>query len=224
MTIRYPAALFGALLAASALTVHASTGQINSFNASALDVSVGTVVDFTVDFGVITEGWTNGGSNPIEPAPQEGFQEWQVNWYSYEKQTLSQVWFEAGGNTFTDFPSPAPNSSYSGLWTFSLQFPTEGTFSITVNGGWTTSFESYRSNENATRDCYNIDPGGTDELSCSPWNWVYDDGGDTYTFDQSFSPLTLTVNVAAVPEPESLAMLLAGVGVLVGARRLKPRP
>lgn len=74
------------------------------------------------------------------------------------------------------------------------------------------------------RDCYNIDPGGTDELSCASWNWAYDDSGDTYTFDQSFSPMTVMVNLAAVPEPESMAMFLAGRGVLVGARRFRPRP
>lgn len=223
MTIQYPALLVGAVLAASAFTAQASNGQINSFSASATNVAAGTLVDFTVDFGVITYGWTSGGSNPIEPAPQEGFQEWHVNWYSYENETLSQVWLDAGGNTFTDYPIVLANSSHTGSWTFSILFDTPGSFDITLNGGWATSFESYHSNESATRDCYYVDPDSGGELSCSSWNWVYDDGGDTYTYDQSFSPMTVTVNVAAVPEPESLAMLLAGAGVLLGARRLKPR-
>lgn len=201
------------------VAAQAASGQINSFSASATTVTEGTSVDFTVDFGVITSGWTNGGSDPFEPPPQEGSQIWHINWYSYEHETLTQVWFDAAGNGFMDYPSVPADSSHTGSWTFSVLFPTQGSFDITLNGGWTSSIESYHSNESATRECYNIDPEGTNELSCSWWSYVYDDGGDTYTSDGTFGSQTLTINVVAVPEPSSLAMLLAGLGVLGVALR-----
>ena len=211
-----------ALLAAA--SVQAGNGQITSFGASSMSVTAGTLVDFYVGFGIDTISSSDGGSNPIEPEPVEGYQFWNVNWYSTVSETVSSVYLEAAGNSFFDSPSAPPGSGYGGGWMFSVLFPTEGSFDITVTGGWQTTVETYRSNENASRDCFNNDPGGTNEQICSSWQYQYDDGSDSYSAGGSFASQTLTIQVAAVPEPESLAMLLAGAGVLLGARRFRQRP
>lgn len=212
-----PAALLGTLLAAAPSASHAAFGQINNFGASANSVVAGTVVDFFVDFGVSTNAVTNGGSNP-EPEPAEGYQSWQVNWYNYENETLTSVWLEAGGQTYNAYPSVPAGGSYSGTWTFSILFPTEGTFDIALSGGWSHSIETYHSNESAYRDCINNDPGGTNELSCSSWTFMYDDGGDTYSGDGTFGYQNIAIQVTAVPEPESWALIVAGA-LVVGAAR-----
>lgn len=213
-----PATMLGTLLATAPSVSHAAFGQINSFGASATSITAGTVVDFSVDFGVSTNAITNGGSNP-EPEPAEGYQTWQANWYNYEHETLTSVWLEAGGQTYNAYPSVPAGGSYSGTWTFSILFPTEGTFNIAINGGWNHSIETYHSNESAYRDCVNNDPGGTNELSCSSWTFFYDDGGDTYSGDGSFGSQNIAIQVTAVPEPESWALLVAGALVVGAARR-----
>lgn len=200
-------------------TAQANTGQINSFGASATSVLEGTLVDFTVDFGISTDGWNFGGSDLNEPAPAEGNQYWNLNWYTAYSESVTSVWLTANGESFTDYPS-VPNSSHNGVWQFSILFPTQGIYDITLNGGWTIDAETYHSNENASRDCYNEDPGGSNQLICSSWNYTYDDGTDHNSIDSAFGSQTITIQVAAVPEPQSLALLLAGVAVLgVVARR-----
>jgi hypothetical protein len=204
---------------AGASVAEAASGQINSFSASATTVTEGTLVNFTVDFGISTNSWTNGGSNPTEPEPAEGYQFWAINWYSYEHETLNSVWLQAEGNGFSDSPSVPPGGGYAGNWSFSVLFPTVGSFDVTVSGGWNASVETYHSNENAYRDCFNLDPGGSNELSCTSWNYVYDDGGDTYSSDGSFGGQSITIQVVPVPEPETWALLLAGVAVVAVTRR-----
>lgn len=213
-------ALLGIALTASSTLAHAATGQINSFSASATTVAEGTLVGFTVDFGVSTTAVTNGGNNP-EPEPAEGYQTWQANWYNDEHETLNSVWLQADTQGFSELPSLTPGSSHSGSWTFSVLFPTQGSFDITLTGGWGSSLATYHSNETAYRDCFNEDPGGTNQLNCSSWNFVYDDGGDTYSTDGSFGTQSITINVTPVPEPDSWMLLLAGAAVLSACRRAR---
>lgn len=198
---------------------HAASGQINSFSASATSVLEGTLVDFTVDFGLSTDGWSTGGSDLNEPAPVEGNQLWHLNWYSTTAESVASVWLSAGGNSFNDYPSVPANSGYNGSWTFSILFDTQGTFDITLNGGWSNLVETSHSNESATRDCYNEDPGGSNNLICSAWNYIYDDGSDSYTVDNSFGSQTITIQVAAVPEPGTWGLALSGLVVAGAAAR-----
>lgn len=211
-------ALLGIALTTASADVLAGSGQINSFSASATTVAEGTLVDFTVDFGIFTTAVTNGGSNP-EPEPAEGYQVWAANWYNYENETLNSVWLQAGGQSFYDTPSLSPGSSHSGTWSFSVLFPVAGSFDITLTGGWASSIETYHSNETASRDCFNEDPGGSNVLVCSSWNFVYDDGGDTYSGDGSFGSQSITINVTPVPEPAAFGLLAAGAAVVLTARR-----
>lgn len=214
------AALLTSGMLAAIPAAHATSGQITSFSASATSVPEGTWVDFLVGYSIDASSWSGGGSNLDEPEPAEGYQTWNLNWYSYQHETISDIWLEANGQTYNVSPGGGPGSGTGGSWSFSVLFPTAGTFDITVNGGWNTSVESYHSNESAWRDCFNNDPGGTNELVCTGWTYVYDDGGDTSVVSNTFGSQSLTVQVTAVPEPGALALLLAGAGVLAGwARR-----
>jgi MYXO-CTERM domain-containing protein len=204
---------------AHALPAAAAGGQIDYFGASASTVTVGSVVDFSVGYSVSTNAWQNGGSNPVEPAPQEGYQTWDINWYSTESETLSAVWLNAGGNYFSEYPSPGPGGGHSGSWTFSMQFDTPGVYQVSASGGWDHWVEFYTSNESAWRDCWNNDPGGTDELVCSWWTYEYNDWGDYYSSGGSFADQMLTIEVLAVPEPHAGLLGLAGLGGLLAWRR-----
>lgn len=203
------------------LPAAAAWGQIDSFGASATSVSAGTLVDFTVSFSVLTSASSYGGSNPFEPAPQEGYQNWDINWYGYENETLNQVWLEAAGSSFSDFPSLSPGSSHAGSWSFSVLFPTAGSFELTLAGGWASQVEVYSSSESASRDCWNIDPEGSNELACSSWSYHYADYSDTYSSSGAFAGHSLVIEVLAapVPEPHTLALWLAGLGGLGAAIR-----
>lgn len=170
-------------------------------------------------FGVITSAWMNGGSNPIEPEPQEGFQTWDINWYQYQNETLTQVMLEAAGQSFMESVSASPGSSYSSGWSFSLLFPTAGHFDITVGGGWASQMDAYISNESAKRDCYNNDPGGSNQLVCTSWEYHYYDYSDLYSTDGSFASHSLSIDVVAVPEPSTWVLWLAGVGALLAIVR-----
>lgn len=211
-------ALMGVVLTAASTGALAATGQINSFSASATTVAEGTLVDFTVSFGLSTTAATNGGSNP-EPEPAEGYQIWAANWYNYENETLNSIWLQAGGQSFSDSPVLLPGSSHSDTWSFSVLFPVAGSIDITLTGGWGSSIETYHSNETASRDCFNEDPDGSNALVCTSWNFVYDDGGDTYSSDVSFGSQSTTINVTAVPEPAAWALLAAGAVAVLTARR-----
>ena len=200
----------------------AASGQIDHFGANASMVTVGSVVDFSVGYSVSTSAWQNGGSNPVEPAPQEGYQSWDINWYSTESETLSAVWLNAGGNSFSAYPNPGPGGGHSGSWTFALQFDTPGVYQVSASGGWDHGVEFYTSNESAWRECWNNDPGGTDELVCSGWTYQYNDWGDTYSSGGSFADQMLTIEVLAVPEPHAGLLGLQGLlglGALLAWRR-----
>jgi hypothetical protein len=205
-----PAAwLFPGLICAS--PAWAGSGDIAGFVASATTVRQGDTVDFFATFSVATSGWSYGGSDPVEPAPDDGFQTWHINWYAYENETLSGVWLDAAGQTFADSPVTAPGGVHNGGWSFSVLFPSAGTFDIVLHGGWTALTESYSSNESASRDCTRDDGG---ELYCSGWTYDYADFSDNYVSDGTFTDRTLTITVLAVPEPLTLSLWLAGIGVL----------
>ena len=197
----------------------AAGGQIDYFGANASTVTAGSVVDFSVAYSVSTSAWQNGGSNPVEPAPQEGYQTWDLNWYSTESETLSSVWLNAGGNYFSEYPNPGPGGGHSGSWSFSMQFDTPGIYQLSASGGWEHTVDFYTSNESAWRECWNKDPGGTDALVCSWWTYEYNDWGDYYTSGGSFADHALTIEVLAVPEPHAGLMGLAGLACLLAWRR-----
>lgn len=170
-------------------------------------------MDFAATFGFSLDSYAGGGSNPVEPEPADGYQEWQVNWYNAYSETVIGVQLQAAGSSYFDTGS-------GGSWSFSTTFDTPGTYVIDLTGGWTTRADSYTSTESATRNCYNYDPEGGGSLTCDSWQWNYYDNTDSYDYDSGFNSLSLTVQVAAVPEPQTYAMLLAGL-VAVGcvARR-----
>ena len=151
------------------------------------------------------------GLDPMESAPVEGYQVWEVNWYQSWSESVADVQLQAAGASFGGV------ASSSGSWSFSSTFADPGTYVITLNGGWTTRTEHYISTETASRNCYNTDPEGGGALQCDSWQWSYYDSTDSSDYGSQFNPLSVTIEVAsAVPEPSTIGLMLAG-GLIVGS-------
>lgn len=218
-----PAAVLALACAAASPDAQAASGSIDSFSASALTVQAGATVDFFVSYSVATSTWLDGSSDPHEPAPQEGYQEWTLNWYSYDRERLTGVWLQAGGENFAEFPSVPEGASHGGGWSFSLTFPDVGQFSVGVSGGWEVEASIGYGAENASRNCYRADPEYDASLSCDWWTYSYPQTDDYETRGGSFVPAALSIEVlAAVPEPQTWALWLVGAAALA-ARRLVTR-
>lgn len=200
------------------LLASAGGGQIDSFGSGAASVLEGSTVDFFASFSVLTSTFTDGGSDLVEPQPVEGQQTWLLNWYRSEQETLREVHLFAGGFSTTDAPVLAPGSSYSGSWSFSIPYPSAGQFAVTLSGSWQSDVQVYQSSEMATRECMNVDPGGSNALACSSWQFTYGDYSETYSSGGSFASQTLNIEVtdAPVPELSNAMMWLAGLALLLG--------
>jgi hypothetical protein len=209
------ACIIGALLVP--LSAFSGSGQIDFFGANSTTVIQDSTVDFFASFSVSTYTSTNGGSDLNEPMPVEGSQFWALNWYFTEQETLEQVELFAGSVGITDTPTLSPGGSYSGSWNFSILYPETGTFAVTLSGSWASRVETYYSSETATRDCWNIDPGGSNSLECSSWQFEYQDYSDFYTMSGDFASQTIHIGVIAAPIPElsTAALWLAGLAPIV---------
>jgi len=223
MNIARQGAVALVLALAGAAPVLAASGSIDSFSASALSVTEGTVVDFVATYTIRTDAWITGGSNTDEPAPEEGYQEWIQNWYDQYSETVRSVSLQAGDQSFSELPSVPAGTSHSGSWAFSLLFPVAGTFDVSLGGNWEADVEAASGQEIATRNCYNQDTEGGVSLWCDSWSANYPQFNDNYTWSESLGPVTLSIEVLAaqVPEPQTLALWLAGFGLLVAHRRLR---
>ncbi|WP_156392221.1 MULTISPECIES: PEP-CTERM sorting domain-containing protein, partial [unclassified Roseateles] len=89
-----------------------------------------------------------------------------------------------------------------------------GTYVVQLTGGWTTRTDRSISTETASRNCYNFDPEGGSTLVCDSWQWSYFDNTDSSDVWSDFTPQSMTIEVAAVPEPATTAMLALGLVVL----------
>lgn len=220
--------IWGALLMLSMpLPSLAGWGNIDSFGASAVQVQEGTWVDFTVSWSASGSSSSWGGSDLNEPAPSDGYQYWALNWYGGEQESITAVWLSAGGQGSHEFVSGSPGSQVSGAWTFSMQFPAAGWYSVDVSGGWESRVESFYHGESASRSCMYTDPGNSNDLWCDSWQYQYQDDFYDYTNSGSFtSPSPLSIEVlampAAVPEPASAALFGAGLLGLLALRRRGP--
>lgn len=203
------------------LLAAAGSGQIDSFSSGATSVVEGSTVDFFASFSVSTTVFSDGGSDLVEPLPVEGSQTWLLNWYRSEEETLREVQLSANGLSTTDLPVLSPGSSYSGNWSFSIPFSSPGQFAVTLSGSWQSDVMVYYSSEMATRECMNVDPGGSNELACSSWQYSYSDYSDTFSSGGAFASQTLNIDVTAapVPEPSEAVLWLAGLASLLGLSR-----
>lgn len=192
-----------------------ATGQLDTFSASSVSIVAGETVDFTASFSISTDSGSTGGSNTTEPAPMEGYQVWEVNWYRTWSESVADVQLQAAGGSFGGV------ATSSGSWSFSSTFADPGSHLVQLTGGWTTRTEHYISTETASRNCYNLDPEGGGALQCDSWQWSYYDNTDSTDSFGQFSPLSLTIEVAApVPEPATAAMLAFGfAAIALRARR-----
>jgi hypothetical protein len=71
-------------------------------------------------------------------------------------------------------------------------------------GNWAGETETSISHENAHRNCCATDPDDGGSLLCDSWTWAYSDGGDRHSIGDALSPRSLTINVGAVPEPDTI--------------------
>lgn len=211
------------LLFAASGPAYAAWGQFDSFAAGATRVTAGSSVDFYASYSITTDAWQYGGSDPIEPTPAEGYQEWMVNWYHTYSETLESVWMEAGGQTFSETPTASPGSSHSGSWNFALTFDNPGIYTITLSGQWGSRSDEYYSSESASRTCWYDDPDQQTGLNCDGWNWQYQDYDNWWTDSGNLDGRTLTIEVLPVPEPQAVALMLAGLAGLGWHLRRKRR-
>ena len=217
----YRLAALVAAASAIATPLHAASGGIDSFSASATTVTVGDTVDFFVQFSISTNNYYGGGSNPFEPAPTEGYQDWYVNWASWERESLNTVWLQASGAGFYEAPGLPAGSGYSNGWMFSVTFTEAGSHSMGVTGGWDGLINTGYSRESASRNCYVIDPDTSTDLVCDSWRWSYSDYDATYGIGGDLSAGSLNIEVMAVPEPATWALWLAGAGLLIWRPRAR---
>lgn len=195
---------------------------IGSFTASTLQVVAGGSVDFEVGYGLLTSARRDGGNDPNEPSPMEGYQEWVRNWYVTDVETPMWITVNAAGQGFTDTPMPAvEGGSLTGTWRFTLQFPDAGRFEVIAGGDWSVQRMSESGSEVASRYCTSSgDPEYGVTLSCDSWSLQYPHMQDFGTYGGTLNTLTLQVEVQqAVPEPGTLALWLAGAGVLAWRAR-----
>lgn len=136
---------------------------------------------------------------------------------------MTNVSLQAGGESFSDYPSLAAGESYANTWSFSVTFTEAGTFNYDLSGGWQADVRSGYSNESASRNCYYVDPDVGGDLYCDSWYWQYSDADDWYTTDGSLSGGSISIEVvaAAVPEPATWALMLAGAGLLASRARCR---
>lgn len=213
-------ALAALVMGAMALPMaHAADGALHSFTASATKVKVGSKVDFQADFGMTTDAWRSGGSNPTEPEPVDGWQEWYVNWYSVYEETLLEVQLQAADQWFSSTPNAAPGASHADSWSFAVTFDDVGLHEVTLSGSWSYSVVISEGSEVADRYCSYDDYDNPVSLSCSWWNWSYPQYDDSYTDTFALGPRSITIEVVAVPEPATLALWAAGLGLLGGLAR-----
>jgi hypothetical protein len=192
------------------LTASAAGGVIGSFNASSLQVLAGSTVEFEVGYSLLTSDRNDGGNDYNEPTPQDGGQQWVVNWYYREVETPLSITLQAGGQSFTDW------GGSSGTWRFSMVFPDAGKFDITATGDWSVQRSVDSGSEVASRNCYRWGDSeyGRSDLTCSSWSYSYPQTLEVGSYGGATNALTLQIDVQAVPEPATLALWLAGLGVV----------
>lgn len=197
-----------------------SYGQIDSFEASATQVLAGSNVSFNVSWRIHGSIENGGSSNLDEPAPAEGYQEWLQNWTWTNSVTARGIDLQVGDQSHHELVNVAEGAGASGSWGFSMVFDTPGLVMLSVGGSYSAVQASTSEAQLATRYCYNTgDPAYGVYLACDSWSLGYPNLQTQSEFGGSLNTPSLQIEVQAVPEPATLALWLAGIGVVAWRRR-----
>lgn len=221
-----PSALRATCLAASLLTLGTPAwayGQIDWLQASATQVAVGSTVSFGVGWNIQGSFLSGGGSNLVEPAPADGYNEWLLNWYWTETITPLAIDVWVSGPAALSFSEPlgvAPGSAASGSFGFQMSFDAPGVYEVSATGSFSVRQTRTDQAELGTRYCYNGgDPDNGVYLVCDSWSYSYPFQQSDSDFGGSMNMASVQIQVQAVPEPAALLLGCAGLAGLAGLRR-----
>ena len=91
-----------------------SQGQIDGIQLSATRVLVGESVSVGVSWSIAGSFQNGGGSDLVEPAPVEGWQQWMMNWYWTETTTAVGIDLQLAGQSYSDRFSGSEGSGVGG--------------------------------------------------------------------------------------------------------------
>lgn len=215
-----PAAVRAVLVAALAapLAAHAEDGAGSLQALTPLTIAPGGTVDFRYGFSR-SQRFEESSTVTREPLPAPGDQVWQQSSSQSFLETLSSFSLElSAGNQSAGYASLLLRGGEPGtVFTFSdvasFQFAQPGTYTVSLRGSWQSLLSIGDTSIQGNRSC--TEQAGA--LSCTEWTFIGSGGSALQDTSGSFGPVLLQVQV--VPEPQTAALLLAGLGLLVAAVR-----
>ena len=206
-----------ALALAAAGAPALAQGQLEWFQADRTQVQVGDQVNLGAGWRIDGSFSHGGGSDPQEPAPAEGWQEWVANWSWTESVSPLTVDLQLAGNWSGETFAGTGGMGVSGTVGGSVAFDQPGWYTLEVSGSWQVRSLSTYQNEVASRSCWNTgDPDGGAQLSCDSWRWSYPVSAFSSDSGGSLGSLGLQIEVLAVPEPATAALWCGGLWALAG--------
>lgn len=213
---RHTFALLG-LAATSGLT---QAQQLTLEALTPTTVNAGGSVDFLAKFTKF-QRLEESAFSSMEPPPVLGDQTWQESGSQTDSESLERVAisFSLGDQVVqgaVDLPTGYVGGTlYTLTVPFSLAFSSVGQFTVAANARWESTISSGSTLTTGERRCTD---GGDQGLSCTEWTYTAVGGSSISLAFGEVGPMT--VNVSVVPEPQTWALWLGGLGLLAaGARR-----
>ena len=210
-------AVLAAALAAP-LAAHADGGTGSLQALTPLTIAPGGTVAFQFGFSkyqVLSET----GAAEAEPAPAPGTQVWLQSSSQSFMETLSGFTLELStsnqsvGLASVLLSGGEPGTVYSHTELASFQFDEPGSYTVSLSGTWQSLLSIGDFSIQGSRSC--TEQAGL--LTCTGWELIGVGGSALQDTSGQFGPVSLQVQV--VPEPQTAALLLAGLGLVGAAAR-----